>query len=55
MDDAAGLWAQLKDGVKVAYPLEDFHYGMSELRSTTNNGYMLQFGTPRVGKLRDHV
>jgi uncharacterized glyoxalase superfamily protein PhnB len=50
VDDAAGLWAQLKDGVKVAYPLEDFHYGMREFAIYDNNGYMLQFGTPLRGK-----
>jgi len=26
VDDAAALWAALKDSVKVCYPMEDFHY-----------------------------
>ena len=51
VDDAAGLWAEVKDSMKVAYPLEDFHYGMREFAVYDNNGYMLQFGTP----LRRHV
>jgi hypothetical protein len=31
---------------RVAYPLEDFHYGMREFAIYDNNGYMLQFGQP---------
>jgi uncharacterized glyoxalase superfamily protein PhnB len=46
VDDVASLWAELKDQVKVAYPMEDFHYGMREFAVYDNNGYMLQFGTP---------
>ena len=46
VDDVAALWAQLKDVVEIAYPLETFHYGMSEFAIYDNNGYMLQFGTP---------
>jgi uncharacterized glyoxalase superfamily protein PhnB len=44
--DVATLWAQLKDVVEIAYPLETFHYGMSEFAIYDNNGYMLQFGAP---------
>ena len=46
VDDVAALWAGLKDRVEIAYPMEDFHYGMREFAIYDNNGYMLQFGTP---------
>ena len=46
VEDVAALWAQLKDVVEIAYPLETFHYGMSEFAIYDNNGYMLQFGAP---------
>jgi uncharacterized glyoxalase superfamily protein PhnB len=46
VDDATALWAELKDRVKIAYPLETFEYGMCEFAIYDNNGYMLQFGTP---------
>jgi uncharacterized glyoxalase superfamily protein PhnB len=46
VDDVSALWGDLKDRVKVAYPMEDFHYGMREFAIYDNNGYMLQFGTP---------
>ena len=46
VDDVAGLWADLKDRVKIAYPMEEFHYGVREFAIYDNNGYMLQFGTP---------
>jgi hypothetical protein len=32
--------------VKIAYPMEDFEYGMREFAIYDNNGYMLQFGAP---------
>ena len=38
------LWNQLKDEVRVAYPMEDFEYGMREFAIFDNNGYLLQFG-----------
>jgi uncharacterized glyoxalase superfamily protein PhnB len=46
VDDVAALWIQLKDQVKIAYPMEDFEYGMREFAIYDNNGYMLQFGAP---------
>ena len=46
VDDVALLWASVKDRAKVAYPMEDFHYGMREFAIYDNNGYMLQFGSP---------
>ena len=45
VDDVAALWADVKDRVEVAYPMEEFHYGMREFAIYDNNGYMLQFGS----------
>ena len=45
VDDVEVLWADLKDRVEIAYPMEEFHYGMREFAIDDNNGYMLQFGT----------
>jgi uncharacterized glyoxalase superfamily protein PhnB len=45
VDDVAALWAGVKDRVQIAYPMEEFHYGMREFAIYDNNGYMLQFGT----------
>ena len=38
------LWNELKDKVKVCYPLENFEHGMREFAIYDNNGYVLQFG-----------
>jgi uncharacterized glyoxalase superfamily protein PhnB len=38
------LWNELKDKVKVCYPIENFEYGMREFAIFDNNGYVLQFG-----------
>jgi uncharacterized glyoxalase superfamily protein PhnB len=46
VDNVAALWADLRDRVKIAYPMEEFEYGMREFAIYDNNGYMLQFGTP---------
>jgi uncharacterized glyoxalase superfamily protein PhnB len=46
VDDAAALWATVKDHARVCYPIEDFHYGMREFAIFDNNGYLLQFGQP---------
>lgn len=46
VDDVTALWAGLKDRVNIAYPMEDFEYGMREFAIYDNNGYMLKFGTP---------
>lgn len=55
VDDVATLWESLKDDVEIAYPMEDFHYGMREFAIYENNGYMLQFGTPLArGLFDDH-
>jgi catechol 2,3-dioxygenase-like lactoylglutathione lyase family enzyme len=35
VDDVAALWADLKDRVEIAYPMEEFHYGIVSSRSTT--------------------
>ena len=46
-DDVDGWWAKLKDRAKVCYEIENFDYGMREFAIFDNNGYVLQFGTPR--------
>jgi uncharacterized glyoxalase superfamily protein PhnB len=38
------LWEKLKDKTKIAYPIENFEYGMREFAVIDNNGYLLQFG-----------
>jgi len=43
-DKVDELWEQLKDQVKVCYPIENFEYGMRDFAIYDNNGYMLQFG-----------
>ncbi len=43
-DEVDVLWQQLKDKVKVCYPIENFDYGMREFAIYDNNGYLLQFG-----------
>jgi len=43
-DEVDVLWQQLKDKVKVCYPVENFEYGMREFAIYDNNGYLLQFG-----------
>ena len=43
-EDVDSLWAELKDKVRVCYPLESFEYGMREFAIYDNNGYLLQFG-----------
>ncbi len=37
-------WQALKEKATIAYPLEDFEYGMREFAIIDCNGYMLQFG-----------
>ena len=46
VNDVASLWDDLKGNVAIAYPMDEFHYGMREFAIYDNNGYMLQFGTP---------
>lgn len=43
-DDVDTLWQQLKEKVKICYPIENFEYGMREFAIFDNNGYLLQFG-----------
>ncbi|MBS0383851.1 MAG: VOC family protein [Proteobacteria bacterium] len=49
VEDADGLWAELKDKARVCYPIETFGYGMREFAIFDNNGYLLQFGEPVSG------
>lgn len=44
VNDVDSLWQSLQGKVKIAYPIEDFDYGMREFAIYDNNGYMLQFG-----------
>jgi len=37
-------WAELKELVSIAYPIEDFEHGMREFAIFDNNGYLIQFG-----------
>ena len=46
VEDVEALWADLKGRARIAYPMEDFFYGMREFAIYDNNGYMLQFGAP---------
>ena len=43
-EDVDAVWEQLKDKVKICYPIENFEYGMREFGISDNNGYLLQFG-----------
>ena len=43
-DDVGAFWDHVKDSVKVAYPMEDFDWGMREFAIYDNNHYILQFG-----------
>jgi uncharacterized glyoxalase superfamily protein PhnB len=45
-DEVDSLWADLKDRVRICYPIETFDYGMREFAIYDNNGYVLQFGQP---------
>lgn len=40
------LWEELKDKTEIAYPIDNFEYGMREFAVYDNNNYMLQFGQP---------
>ena len=40
------LYQEIKDKVKLCYPLESFDYGMREFGMYDNNGYLLIFGKP---------
>lgn len=44
VDEIEAFWQEVKNEVKICYPLEDFEYGMREFAVYDNNGYLLQFG-----------
>ncbi|MFN8325909.1 MAG: bleomycin resistance family protein [Flavobacteriaceae bacterium] len=44
VDDVDYLWNEIKDKVKVCYPLEIFDWGMKEFAIYDNNDYLIQFG-----------
>lgn len=39
-----GIYEQIKDKVKLSYPIETFDYGMREFAFFDPNGYLLQIG-----------
>src|SRR5579872_7426487 len=41
-DNVDAVWEQLKDKVKICYPIENFEYVMREFAIYDNNGYILQ-------------
>lgn len=43
-DKVDEVWDELKEKTKLAYPIENFEYGMREFGIYDNNGYLLQFG-----------
>ena len=43
-EDVDDLWIELHGKVEVAWPIENFHYGMREFAIRDNNGYILSFG-----------
>ncbi|WP_235296234.1 VOC family protein [Portibacter marinus] len=45
-DNVDDLWNQYNINSQIAYPIENFDYGMREFAIYDNNGYMLQFGQP---------
>lgn len=45
-DDVNALWEEIHDKVEVAWPIQDFEYGMREFGIVDPNGYLLSFGQP---------
>ncbi|MEM7263507.1 MAG: VOC family protein, partial [Planctomycetota bacterium] len=45
-DDVDADWKRASSKADVAYPIEDFEYGMREFAVRDNNGYLIQFGMP---------
>ena len=45
-DDVDAEWERASPKADVAYPIEDFEYGMREFAVRDNNGYLIQFGAP---------
>ena len=43
-DDVDAWWQRLQPRARIAYPLEDFAYGMRELAIHDPDGHLLQFG-----------
>ncbi len=44
VNDVDALWNDLKENVKICYPLEEFEWGMREFAIYDNNDYLIQFG-----------
>lgn len=45
-NDVDSVWTFVKDKAKVAYPIDNFNYGMREFGIYDNNGYLITFGKP---------
>jgi uncharacterized glyoxalase superfamily protein PhnB len=45
-NDVDSVWTFVKDKVKIAYPIDNFNYGMREFGIYDNNGYLIAFGKP---------
>ena len=43
-DEIDLLWDKLKESVNIAYPIENFDYGMREFAFYDPNGYLIQLG-----------
>jgi catechol 2,3-dioxygenase-like lactoylglutathione lyase family enzyme len=48
------MWEELKDRTKIAYPIDNFKYGMREFAIYDNNGYLIQFGQ-RIAEVEDRA
>lgn len=46
VDDAAAIWAKLKEHCKAEWGPELMPYGMNEFAVRDPNGYLLSFGSP---------
>jgi len=43
-ENVDSLWERLREKAEIAYPIENFDYGMREFAIRDLNGYILQFG-----------
>ena len=44
--DVDAFWNEIHEKVEVAWPIQDFDYGMREFGIVDVNGYLLSFGKP---------
>lgn len=45
-NDVDAVWQFVKEKATIAYPIDDFNYGMREFGIYDNNGYLITFGKP---------